>query len=211
MADGFVLIHEFHGDFRAQEFVELLASEGIVASAPGLMHRGMLGMVGTYVTVPVRVPRADEARARELLAFLQEDVEEDEVEFDADAPGSYREAAAQKRTELPRRRRIALFAGIVFPFGGGHFYARAYPSGWLLLWLSVMGVYAILNRSVPVAFTYVPLAVVAFDLIASGKAVRDFNEETPRSAFAQAALALPAVALLTYAFYRLGIWLEPPQ
>ena len=201
MSDEQVLVREFQDEQEASVFIELLASEGITASAPGLAHRGMLGVVGGYISVPVRVSSADAERARELLTLFQTEVES---LYDGDQPATYRDAPARQLPDTPRRPLVARFAAFVFPLGGGHFYTRSYPTAWLLLWLACLGYYSLANSAVPEVFHMLPLAIVVFDMLAVGYAVRSFNEQKPRSAFVQVAIALPAVFVLAQVLLMLG-------
>ncbi len=198
------LVFEFGDGYQAEAFVELLEGEGIPASAPGLQHRGMLGMAGTYISVPVRVPEEDYERAAELLLLFQESpVAEDN--------GPYRDAAPERKVrsdkEAPRLRRIAIIASFICP-GGGHFYARSYPAAWSLLVMMLVGVYAALSHRLPIAVAHLPLAVIAFDAINSPFAATRYNEERPWPAWQQLLITWSVVVTVAYLWAQAGVALD---
>lgn len=143
---GFVTIKKVSDPVEAEMLKDLLAKEGIVATIQGSTHGAMLGPIGTaLLQVPLQVHEADAERARAVLDAL---LDYDEVE-PSDAPlpdenaprtghGPYRETAIED--EAPRRKKhIAIAAALILPiitglvYGGGHFYAREWLRGFILL------------------------------------------------------------------------------
>lgn len=106
---------------------ELLENEGISVSTPGMEHRSLLGIAGGYVEILVRVPKKDLARAQELQESIRSSTP-------VDPPES---GAPEEKARTDRLRRIALFAAIWLPFGGGHFYARRWGTGFFFLALQL--------------------------------------------------------------------------
>ena len=190
-----VLVHVFRDGYAADQFIELLKDEGITASTPGQAHRGMLGMVGTYVQIPVSVHPHDVERAQELFSLLNDSADEDEND---------------EELERPRLRRIAFMAALFVPFGGGHMYARSHVSAWLLATLSIGGLITSWNIEGPAAavLAFFPLAVVAYDLCTAPSAASRYNAKEPWSGAKQALVLLPSVLVLAFALSQLGAFME---
>lgn len=75
----------------AEMYRDILAQEGIVAMIPGAQHRGMLGWVGSYIEIPVKVPAEDAERAMEILGAIESELpagDEDETEETGETEGA---------------------------------------------------------------------------------------------------------------------------
>jgi hypothetical protein len=101
---------------------EMLLSDGIAVSTPGLMHRWLVGFQGAYIEVIVRVRNADRERAERIYEAFRTPASAEEIaSLDAEEP------------HTDRLRRVAVFAACTLTFGSGHFYARRWRSGWIIL------------------------------------------------------------------------------
>jgi len=150
MSDRFVSIRKVADPVEADMLVDLLSQEGIPAHTPGAGQAGYLGNIAAATfEVRLMVPedRAEEAKAiiSALREFDEIDPEDQMPKEISDTDGPYRGGA---RTDglPPRKKLTALAAAIVLPmiigaFGAGHFYARDYQRGFLLLalaWLCIV-------------------------------------------------------------------------
>ena len=198
MSDTQVLIYTFGDGYAAEMFVELLRSEGISAAATGLQHRGMLGIAGSYIQVPVRVAGVNAEAAQELLTLFQSS---------SSVESPYRGLSkAEEKEEIPRLKRIALMAAFSVPVGGGHFYARAYPAAWTMSALSLVG---LISLSTDIGWLHaLPLGVVLADLLLGHGAVERANEKRPWSFSKQILMVVVATALTTSALGAIGTQLD---
>jgi len=115
-----------------------LGEHGIHCYIQGENHRGLLGVVGTYIDLRIMVPASDLETAETLLA----EYDNFEVQDVADPRGLYRDEGddedeeKNEEGELPalpaHEKRLLSFAGLAFPFGGAHFRAGAPITGLLL-------------------------------------------------------------------------------
>lgn len=135
---------------RARMIAERLRSEGIEVATPGLEHRSMLGFLGSYVEIVVRVPRAEIERARQLVVELES-----------------AEPEAPRRGEPPvPLKRTAAFAALVFALlGGAHLYVRRWVGAGLVA-AAYWAALAAAAYGVPGALLVLPL-VFAGDLAAA--------------------------------------------
>lgn len=156
-AEDLVTVRVSHDANEAALLKGLLEDHGIVVATPGLEHRGMLGIAGGFVKIPIKVPRRDKAEAEALLEAL----EGSEVDDDED------EAAPE---EAPRRRRIAIFVACVLTFGCGHFYVRQNVAGLVLAIIELSAVLVICSGQ-PIAVALLVGCVLA-DITGSFAAVR---------------------------------------
>jgi hypothetical protein len=162
---------------RARLVRELLEGAGIAVSTPGLEHRSLLGVLGGYVDIVVRVPSKDLERAKELLAAY--------------------EATDSAPTEpLPKLKRIAVFAACVIP-GGGHAYARAWLGAAIVLALHATAWIAVLG-DVTLAIALVPLVYAADIAGATWHCDRTQSEHAPASTVRRFAPELAALGV--------GVW-----
>lgn len=177
MSDRFVTIRRCGDPLEAERLAALLRDEGIPTSLPGNTHSAMLGgLAASALNVPIQVPERFAEQATEILDALDE---YDEVHPGLDArtapdademtegEGPFRST----RLEAPvtdRKKSVAIAAALVLPmilgaFGAGHFYARSYLRGFVLLFLAwtlvVLGV-----RGFGAAFLGLPV-VVALDAL----------------------------------------------
>ena len=155
-AEDLVTVVVSHDANEAALLKGLLEDHGLVVATPGLEHRSMLGMAGSFVKIPIKVPRRDLAEAEALLEALNEggDEDEDEDEDEDDIP-----------EEAPRRRRIAIFVACVLTFGCGHFYVRQNVAG-LVLALIELSAMVVLCGGEPLAAALLAGCVLA-DIVGS--------------------------------------------
>ncbi len=215
--DRFVTVATLDDPVQADMYRDLLSQSGIPVMTPGSMHRSMLGVLGSYVVIPIQVPELRAAEAAALLAAMADEgavVVDDSPGMsdlgssgrDADdgalAPGDgpYRRALQRTTAESPRLKRVAAFLALTVTFGSAHFYVREHVSGALLLFaeLGALG----LSTSWPSLIGGVPVLVLV-DLVGAVRAADRYNEGKPLSALAQLgrtgasiffALALAALA-----------------
>lgn len=181
-AEDLVTVVVCHDPNEAALLKGLLEDQGLVVATPGLEHRAMLGMAGSFVKIPIKVPRRDEAEAKALLAAL--DTEDGEADEGDDVLPE----------EAPRRRRIALFVACAMTFGTGHFYVRENAAGLLLLVLEAVSL-SLLCAGEPLGGVVVFGCVLA-DIGGSLRAVRRQERGQPKlSRVSQVVRTLPAVAV----------------
>lgn len=170
---------------------DLLASEGIAAQIPGAEHRGMLGVLGSYVSIPLMVDARDAAAAREVLAALDAapmNADEHAVEH---GPSAAHDAEDALPDVAPRRKRVALFVGALCP-GAAQLYLRQTLLGLVLL---LLGGYSFFSVAVDPGAFYPFFAFWLFGLVDGALGVKRFNRHGPRSMPAQAIAAGFAVLL----------------
>ncbi|UJR83260.1 DUF2007 domain-containing protein [Sandaracinus amylolyticus] len=153
-----------HEPLRAEMIRELLESEGIPVSTPGLEHRAMVGVMGSYVEIVVQVPRRDRERAQALLDALEAapidgpDLRDEDEPREERAVVSYRDAARAPSTVAGKRRRVAAFASMVIP-GGGHLYVAQWRSAGIVALVEVLAL-VLAGAGMPFAIFLLPLAVL---------------------------------------------------
>lgn len=214
MADDFVIIARYSDPIRAQMAVDVLRHEGIVATAPGVNHSGVLGAAGgILLDIALSVPAADATRAAELLEALEDGgelVDDDapaELRYSEEEPappggvGPYRGGRGELSTEAGKKPMVAAFAGMFLTFGAGHFYAGEKAAGALLAALELVGLVSSGGESG--ASVLLPV-VIFFDIVTAPGAAKRTNAGAPRSPVEQllrtAAWVVPLAALL----YLLG-------
>lgn len=173
---AFVTIRQVADPVEAEMLVDLLAQEGITAHVPGKEHNAMMGgLIASALQVPLKVPEDQAERAIEIISALEEYDEVDPHDAGPNAPeamelegnGPYRGGLAQRDATPPRKKRVAIAAGLFLPlvfgaFGGAHFYVRSYPRGFGLM--ATAWLFAFLGFSgYPLAWA-VPALVVIIDI-----------------------------------------------
>lgn len=195
--DDIVTLETLHDPIEAEMRVEILRSAGIDAEVPGLEHRQMLGVLGAYVPLPLRVRREDAAHAREILEGLEDPDALLEAPVGDPVPpageGPYRGGEAVDSSYRDQRlKRVAAFCALVLP-GTAHFYARESTTGWVLLGLQVSAL-ALGMTFAPAFLAAVPV-VLAYDFVGSLRACDRFNRGEPRAPGAQLARSPLAIAM----------------
>jgi hypothetical protein len=66
-----VVLKVLHDPLQAELLREALVREGIVVACPGLQHRSLLGMVGSFIEIVLRVPATDLERAHQIVDDLE--------------------------------------------------------------------------------------------------------------------------------------------
>ena len=201
----FVTVATMSDAIQAQMACDLLAEEGIAATAVGKEHGAMLGVYGAFLQIPLQVPADRAAEARELLtqSGLLGPTPDGGDKPKSAGRGHLRSVptlgAKQAVTTAgsPRQKRVAIFVAVALSFGAGHFYAREHVSGALLgiaelalIVLAVAGDAAVMGG--------VPLLMLV-DLIGSLYAVRRYNDGRPRSTDRQLVITGGLVALVVVA------------
>lgn len=158
---------------------DLLETEGIAVSTPGLTHRSMLGIAGGYVDIIVRVPKKDLERAREIYDGLRT----------ASPPIDER---PEDRPRTDRNRRVAVFAALWLPVGGGSFYARRTRVG--LAFLALQAACVGLALAWP-PFWYGVLGVPIVDAISSVLWIGSLQHGRPAPIVARVGPALAAAMI----------------
>ena len=206
-ANALVTIRTLHDPVQAEMLRELLERAGIHAAVPGALHRGLLGPLGAYITIPLQVPARDAGRARTILAELHPPETRWEV---IDEHG--RRAAAQTlglpehpgeadegdyAGPVPRIKRIAAFLALGVTLGCGHFYARAMAAGGLLLAAEL----SVIALGYPDGTLWTFLAIpflMAVDLLGSARAVDRYNLGSPLSPAEQILRTAPLAAAAVF-------------
>lgn len=185
-AEDLVTVVVSHDANEALLLKGLLEDQGIVVATPGLEHRSMLGMAGSFVKIPIKVPRRDVAEAEALLDALNEGGDDEDDEDDEEPVPE----------EAPRRRRIAIFVACVLTFGCGHFYVRQNVAG-LVLALIELSAIVVLCGGEPVAAALLAGCVLA-DIAGSFAGVRRQEQGKPKpEGPAQVLRTVAAVAVAT--------------
>ena len=152
-----------HEPMRAQMIRELLESEGIPTSTPGLEHRAMLGVAGGFVEIVALVPRRVLGRAGELVVSLDAapvvGLEVDDDPRVEHATAGYRDPARVASTVHGKRRRIAVVASMILP-GGAHLYVAEWRSAGIIALVELLALVSI-GMGVPWVGAVLPLAVIA--------------------------------------------------
>lgn len=217
--DEAVIVTRVRDPVRADLIRTLLESEGIWVTVPGSAHRGMLGIEGAFLELPVLVRRYDRARAEELIAAMEthdglvsgggddgddEDSAEEDARRDAapDVGASsprpsdgrampYRAPLEKRTAPSPRLKRVSGFVAIAITFGAGHWYARETTSGLLITLAQIAAIWAAMTLH-PWAIVAV-IALVAYDFVGSMRAANRFNAGRPLTNNQQALRSLGAV------------------
>ncbi len=196
--DAFITLTTLHDPMRAEMLRELLSRQGIPAAVPGAFHRGLLGLLGSYIAIPLQVPARHERRARALLREFSapergwEVIDEHGRRAAARSYG-FPEGDDDAGPERPRVKRIAAFLAAGVTFGTGHIYARATTAGLLLL-LAELAVLAIgLPGESALPFLSLPF-LVAVDLLGGVRAVARYNAGQPPSTIEQLLRTAPLAA-----------------
>ncbi len=192
-AEDLVTVVVSHDPNEAALLKGLLEDHGLVVATPGLEHRAMLGMAGSFVKIPIKVPRRDKAEAEALLAALEE-------ESDGDADEGTEDGSDALPAEAPRQRRVALFVACAMTFGSGHFYVRENAAGLLLLVVEAVAL-ALLCAGEPLGGVVVFGCIVA-DIGGSLQAVRRQERgQAKLSRASQVLRTLPALAVASAATF----------
>ncbi len=208
--DSFVTLETLHDPMEAEVHRELLQDAGIVVATPGLEHRHMLGMIGGYVKISIKVRQSDLEAAREILTSLEDADEILEPIADPKPPavdGPYRGGPGDDEEGYTDKKlkRIAAFASLVLTFGSGHFYARQMHTAWLILALEANAIGAALLGH-PELAAIVP-ALMIYDFFGGLRAVDRFNAGEIASASAQLA-RVPLVLAFAGAAYFSAPYLD---
>jgi hypothetical protein len=179
--DDTVILARLSDVVEARALRALLESEDIAVATPGLEHRALLGIAGGYVDIVVRVPNKDLSRAQELLDSLRASTPPDEAEDDK----------PEEKPRTDRLRRIAVFAACTLTFGCGHFYARRWRSGWIILAVEVIAI--ALALALPV-FAFSLGGIVLADIVGSVGLIGADQRGAPPSMLARYA---PWIAVLS--------------
>jgi hypothetical protein len=181
----FVTIRHPKDVIEAEMLKDLLEQEGIAVSIPGIGQSAHLGnLAAAALRIPLQVRERDAARAKEILDALEDfepapPSDDDDASAPADVDmrdgeGPYR-AAALNPPSSTRRPSVAIGAALILPamlglFGAGHFYARSYVRGALLLaagWSVVVFGFATHGKGL----LALPI-VIALDAFGAARAVR---------------------------------------
>ncbi len=155
-----VTIRQLANPVEAEMLVDLLAQEGITAIVPGKEHNAMMGgLIASALQMPLKVPADQAERALAVLSALDDYDDVDPLDAAPNAPeamelegdGPYRGGPARDDAMPPRKKRVAIAAGLFLPmvfgcFGGAHFYVRSYARGfglmataWVAAYLGITG------------------------------------------------------------------------
>ena len=145
----FVTIRKVADPLEAEMLKDLLEQEGIPATIQGTNHSAFYGgALASAPEVPLLVPEEHAERALAIIGALS-DFEPIEPQMEERAPvapgdergaGPYRSGGLTEPKLPPRKMLVAIAAALIIPlvimgFGAGHFYARSYPRGFVLLFL----------------------------------------------------------------------------
>lgn len=170
---------EITRDFLRDHGVRV-AMRGDAGGVVSLTHLGVLG------AVRLLVPEGDRERAEEAMAAMHAPADEDEQPHGAVAT-TYRHADVDEDDGRFRARRFPFAApvlSVLFPFGGGHFYAHHVATGVAL----AAGIVCALASSSSHPWTLrAALLMIVADAGFSVGAVRAWNERRPASEAAQLA------------------------
>ncbi len=191
--DETVILARMTDAVQAGALRELLENEGISVSTPGMEHRSLLGIAGGYVEILVRVPKKDLARAQELQESIRSSTPVDPAES----------GPPEEKARTDRLRRIAFFAAMWLPFGGGHFYARRWGTGFFFMALQLATVACAFVW--PLFWYAIPFVAVA-DAIGSVRIIGADQRGDAPDLLARVAPALALVAVLLVPGAR---WIAP--
>ena len=142
---------------RARIIADLLASQDIPCSTPGLEHLSMMPF-NAAIQVAIRVPHKYAAEAKALIAVMESEVEAEPEEV----ASAHRESAKKPAAQLsPRLKRVASIAAFIFP-GGAHFYVQKYSAG-LTVIVGYLAAIALAAMDVPYGI-FTGLLVLAADI-----------------------------------------------
>ncbi|NOY92942.1 MAG: hypothetical protein GXP55_17295 [Deltaproteobacteria bacterium] len=223
MADPFVTVARYVDPILAQMAVDVLRQEGIVATATGVGHSGVLGAAGSMLLqIPVQVRESEALQAMELLEALEEGGEV----VDEDAPeelrmpstkdseraipgeGPYRERRGEPAESAPRKATVGISVALFLTLGAGHFYARERAAALLLALAEAGAVFLSISEKSPAPMLLVPVAM-AVDVFGVPGAVRRHNAGEPRSAAEQLLRTGIWLVLAAIALYFLGGAIDP--
>jgi hypothetical protein len=226
MADPFVTVARYVDPILAQMAVDVLRQEGIVATATGVGHSGVLGAAGSMLLqIPVQVRESEALRAMELLEALEEggEVVDEDAPEELRAPragdaghassgeGPYRDTEGELAPNAPLKSSVGISVGLFLTLGAGHFYAREKTAGVLLALTEVTAFFLAVGSHSSVPMTLVP-AVMAVDVFGVPGAVRRQNAGAPRSAGEQLLRTLIWIALVAASLYFFGRFdPDPPR
>jgi Putative prokaryotic signal transducing protein len=213
VSDDLITIRTLTDAAVAEMYRDILEGEGIVAMIPGAQHRSMLGMVGAYVDIPLKVLAADAERAAEIIDAIESGVPEadwaKEAEAEAEAIDEDEDAGNDdagdddEGDKFPARRklkRIAFFIAFAIP-GGAHYYLRRWWLGAIFAGGEVLG--GILLASLgemPLAMIWVPGLVLGDALGAVSRVAEANGEPAPPLRWLSRSLAV-VVALVVAAVF----------
>jgi len=195
MADDFVTVARYVDPILAQMAVDVLRQEGIVATAPGVGHSGVLGAAGSMLLqISVQVRRSAALRATELIEALEEggEVVDDDAPEELRAPkpthpevaqagdGPYRGHRGEITEPTALKPVVGVCVGLFLTLGAGHFYAREKASAALLALAEVgSGLLSMMGHS-STPMLLLP-TVVLVDVFGAPGAVKRQNAGQPRS------------------------------
>lgn len=164
MSDELVFLAEVGDNAEASILRAYLEDHGLFCYVQGENHRGLLGMVGAYISLRLMVPSDQLETARELLERYHEAEEE---EPGPEFRGPFRDGGPEEDEEddsldearLRQRIRKARLVALVLPCGFGHFAAGA-PIRGLILMAICLGGFWNLFYGRPTLLLLWPLAVV---------------------------------------------------
>jgi len=217
MADDFVTVARYADPISAQMAVDVLRQEGIVATAPGVGHSGVLGAAGSVMLqIVVQVRQSDALAATELLEALEEggEVVDEDAPEELRAPrvedthassgeGPYRDTEGELPLSADRKSSVGISVALFLTFGAGHFYAREKAAAVLLSLMEVSALFLAFGSHSSAPMMLVP-AVMAVDVFGVPGAVRRHNAGEPRSAGQQLLRTAIWLALAATSLYVLG-------
>ncbi len=166
MPDDLVTIAVLHDAARAEMYRDILEQESIEAMIPGAQHRSMLGMVGSYIEIPLKVQAQDAERATEIIDAIES--ESDEFDDDEKYANPVR----------PKLKRIAFAIAFAIP-GGGHFYVRRWWLGAFFLFAQLGGVFALgISGEELLTFLWIP-GILLSDAFGAVSRVSEANGVAP--------------------------------
>lgn len=217
MQDDLITIRTMHDAAMAEMYRDILEGEGIVAMIPGAQHRSMLGMVGAYVEIPLKVVAADAERAAEVIDAIESGVvdadwaegAEDGQVADDEEGGKQRgkergeEGDVDEEDMVPGRRklkRIAFFIAFAIP-GGAHYYLRRWWLGAFFAGAEVIGgiILGSLGET-PLAMIWVPGLVVGDALGGVSRVAEANGERAPRLAWLSRSVGVLVAICVTTVF-----------
>jgi len=160
------LVHLVSAGSNAEASVlrSFLENHDIQVYVQGENHRSLLGMAGAYIELNIMVPESQAEAARDLYREFEAAAVEEEEEEDDEADPNWRSEGDRKQA-----RKKAMFAALVFPFGGAHFSIGAPLRGLLL---GATGIAGIVHGLQAPAFFGLWAGAVAVDVLASRDVLR---------------------------------------
>ncbi len=209
VSDDLVTIRTMGDAALAEMYRDILEGEGIVAMIPGAQHRSMLGMVGAYVEIPLKVVAEDAQRAAEIIDAIESGVPDADWAKEAE-PESGDEDEAQDEAEdeakedmFPSRRklkRIAFFIAFAIP-GGAHYYLRRWWLGAFFAGAEVIGAIILVSLGeMPLAMIWVPGLVLGDALGAVSRVAEANGEPVPPLRWLSRSIAVVVALVVTAVF-----------